>query len=645
MASKTAFAVNHGQSSSLACPNLQLGVHIPLSSKHSGNIAPDSQDLIGECDSSFKILNCRSPQQQRPFPECSTLRGNSNMSETDVIGLSQTEIQLASCHRILPDQTVMMYEAAKVGISAKGVESGNDRLCISEDRIGEAALDGDQELDGAAGYSQRSNSLLNHPALASPKSRVIHDHSLRSRRVSATSKETSKKSYSKDIAGLSVDDGLICREDNEQETREEKAVEGCEEVRKEQKANLPKSGGEQGLVAEAVLEPADAVTCGQDYNTLSGFRRWGGLSFRVGLTTQMRKRAYAYTAALGSVTSSAKGEGYIHGRALSSTLRPKFSGTPSLSLSEMLPASEVPGSPVGRLGHLNYVNSVYKVPAASSSTAAAAACWKQKLLTSVLTGRSPLPYIKQEQSSSVLNQTYGRHLIRNRVHNRPQQISNPSYTGSNEGSAFFEAAKILRSEAADMSTAAAAARETLKALTIKDRREILCNYFTTLQLLISIVNALGCHHGHRDAPSILHASSGSSLSSAEECDEAGVWPLRGSDTESAVIGPRNAESTLKSGLDVSSPTTVRQLNRTQPSEANFCTGTLTTNQRLHLLRHQTHDCFLYLYRLSPGQFRWFCLGYIASQPVSDIVEMLHSLTSFCLDPATHSPSRLGKGSK
>lgn len=52
-------------------------------------------------------------------------------------------------------------------------------------------------------------------------------------------------------------------------------------------------------------------------------------------------------------------------------------------------------------------------------------------------------------------------------------------------------------------------------------------------------------------------------------------------------------------------------------------------------RRLVHDCLIHLYELNRILFVRVVSRMVASMNVSDLMELFHALTGFCLDPAAH----------
>ncbi|KAM3179484.1 hypothetical protein ACTXT7_000499 [Hymenolepis weldensis] len=58
-----------------------------------------------------------------------------------------------------------------------------------------------------------------------------------------------------------------------------------------------------------------------------------------------------------------------------------------------------------------------------------------------------------------------------------------------------------------------------------------------------------------------------------------------------------------------------------------------------MLRRHTHECLLRMFHINKNLFYCFFSRYIACVPITELMEFLHGLTSFCLDPVVLNPVR------
>ncbi|KAA3681647.1 uncharacterized protein DEA37_0007126 [Paragonimus westermani] len=119
--------------------------------------------------------------------------------------------------------------------------------------------------------------------------------------------------------------------------------------------------------------------------------------------------------------------------------------------------------------------------------------------------------------------------------------------------------------------------------TILNEQTMKTNYALVMKIVIRVIRALGCRYGHHGSPTF----------GAREMIATDVNKVR-SDKES---------------------TEARQL---------------------------AQDCLYHLYETDCGLFARILSRLIATMCVADLMEMFHSLTGFCLDPAAHNTNQMGR---
>ena len=61
------------------------------------------------------------------------------------------------------------------------------------------------------------------------------------------------------------------------------------------------------------------------------------------------------------------------------------------------------------------------------------------------------------------------------------------------------------------------------------------------------------------------------------------------------------------------------------------------------LRIQGINCLMRLHKINKPQFRKFTTGQLIKQPLQDIIDFLHALLAFCVDPGLGATSPQGTG--
>ncbi|KAM7539779.1 hypothetical protein Aperf_G00000028389 [Anoplocephala perfoliata] len=141
----------------------------------------------------------------------------------------------------------------------------------------------------------------------------------------------------------------------------------------------------------------------------------------------------------------------------------------------------------------------------------------------------------------------------------------------------------------------ATTQEKTPAILAEERQQATINFSLIMEILVKIIRVLGCSYGHSNASGNVNWGSGS-----------------GSRSTSHGLGGRLGDS-----ADALSA----------------------------MLRRHTHECFLRMFHINKSLFYCFFPRFIASVPITELMEFLHGLTSFCLDPVVLNPTRPGFSEK
>uniref|UniRef100_A0A5K3ERF1 Ras-GAP domain-containing protein n=1 Tax=Mesocestoides corti TaxID=53468 RepID=A0A5K3ERF1_MESCO len=124
------------------------------------------------------------------------------------------------------------------------------------------------------------------------------------------------------------------------------------------------------------------------------------------------------------------------------------------------------------------------------------------------------------------------------------------------------------------------------------RKRATINFSLIMEILVKIIRGLGCSHSH-----------------SNEWDGG---------SRRVATGAGHQGTASAAATSVSTPTT---------------------------LRRHTHECLLRMFTLNQNLFYYFFSRLIAAAPITELMEFLHGLTSFCLDPVVMNPNRPGFSEK
>nr|CDS15467.1 protein unc 80 [Echinococcus granulosus] len=134
-------------------------------------------------------------------------------------------------------------------------------------------------------------------------------------------------------------------------------------------------------------------------------------------------------------------------------------------------------------------------------------------------------------------------------------------------------------------------QEKTPAMLAEEQQQATINFGLIMEILVKIIRVLGCSHGH---PNVCGSGGGGGLRS----------------TTSGLGYPDNQA------------------------------GAVTA-----MLRRHAHECLLRMFHANKSLFYCFFSRLIAAVPITELMEFLHGLTSFCLDPVVLNPTRSGSSEK